>query len=138
MKPTMYLGIDGPILVPQDMSNSVLGDVKIADYAKPFVHWAKEHFNVVWLTDRFPHEAFIVARKLGLKGDDIPVMGYQSNKTDGIVPDSHFVWVDAELIPGEVQWLGQHKIHEKFFQVDPSVGVTEEHKKAIGKLLKHV
>ena len=135
MKPIMYLGIDGPILVPHDDSDTVLEGVRVADYAKSFVHWAADNFHVVWLTDRPAHEAFIVADKLGLPKDKIPVLGFADNKTDGMPLKQPFVWVDGELIPGEMQWLGQHRKHDQFVQVDPLKGVTEEHKKALEKML---
>ena len=136
MKPTLYLGLDGPVLVPHDHNDTVLPGVKVVDYAEAFINWAAEHFKVVFLTDRFAHEAFAVSNKIGLPKDKVSVMGFDHNRTDRLPTDKHFAWVDGELLPGEVRWLGEHNLHDRFIQVDSSEGVTEEHKKSLEKLLQ--
>lgn len=135
MKPTLYLALDGPVLVPDAHPEAALGTTKIVEYAAPFVHWAKDHFNVVWLTERSPGEAFYVAHKLGLPRDAVPVAGFTDSKVDAIRAHEPFVWMDAELTPTELQWLGQHQLHTQFVQVDPLKGVTPDHKLLIEKLI---
>lgn len=134
-KPILYLALDGPILVPGKTPDPYL-DAGVAEYAKSFVHWAKDHFNVRWITDRAPGHAFHVAKKLALPADAIPVLGFDVTKSEVISPKENFYWVDGPLIPGEVTWLTQHGHTDRFVSVDPMKGVTPEHKIALEKILR--
>lgn len=130
MKPALYIGLDGPLLVPSQTPDPLLG-LGLASYAKPFMHWAVSNFRVRWLTDRGPRAAFYVAALLGLPDDKIPVAGFESLKPEAFKSNESFYWVDSELIPGEVTWLTQHGHLERFFQVDAQKGVTPELKQAL-------
>lgn len=127
-KPVLYVGLHGPILVPSlDEQDSFLMK-KIADYAKPFLHWAKEHFDVRWLSDTGARDAFYTARRLSLADHTIPVASYDDSKVAAIDPREDFYWIDGALIPSEAAWLQQHRHETRFLQVDPRIGVTTQHK----------
>lgn len=127
-KPVLYVGLHGPILVPSlDEQDSFLMK-KIADYAKPFLHWAKERFDVRWLSDTGAREAFYTAQRLSLPDSAVPVVSYEDSKVEAINPREDFYWIDGALIPSEVAWLRQHQHEGRFIQVDPLIGVTQKHK----------
>lgn len=134
-KPTLYVGLDGPLLVPAKHQDTFL-KAGIAEYAKPFLHWATNRFDVRYLTDRSPGEAFHLSSLLSLPDDAIPVHGFEVSKTEVIKPGHDFYWLDAELIPKEVAWLAEHGHLNRFLAVDPMVGVRPEHKAALELLTK--
>ena len=109
----------------------------IAKYAKPFMHWANQHFNVHWLTDRAPGDAFYVADKLELPRDAVAYAAYDITKTEALNPKDEFYWVDDNLlIPDEMNWLTQHGNLHRFLPVDPLQGITPEHKTQLEMLLR--
>ena len=128
--PKLYIELSGPILIPSD------GDMVVAPYAKPFMHWATQHFNVQWLTDHSPRDAFNVAKHLALPADKVPVRGFDVTKTEVLQPHENFYWIDSELIPDEVAWLAKHGHFDRFISVDPLKGITSEHKDKLEALLK--
>jgi hypothetical protein len=136
MKPTLYVSLDGPILTdPVKNVDPYLG-ASISDYAKPFLTWASDQFNVRLVTDRSPREAFYLLDKLALKPGALPVRGFEVSKTECIKPDENFFWVDSDLIPQEVNWLSEHRKVNRFVPVDPQKGVTPEHKLMLDQLLR--
>lgn len=135
MKPTLFIGLEGPILIPSAHPDSALG-LGIASYAKPFLHWAVQHFNVRWLTDRSPRDAIYVANLLSLPDERIAVAGFGDLKTEALQPRENFYWVDSELIPGEVSWLAQHGLSHRLLQADPVRGVTPELKDKLEALIR--
>ena len=134
-QPKLYVELNGPILIPHEHPDPVL-QAGIADYAKSFMHWATQHFDVHWLTDRSPGDAFYVANKLALPSDKVSVRGFEVSKVEALHPNENFYWVDSELIPDEVAWLAKHEHFNRFVSVDPLKGVTPEHKKMLEDLLK--
>ena len=132
-KPILYVGLDGPLLIPHTHPDVFL-KMGIAEYAKPFLHWAKDHFDVRYLTDRSPGEAFRLSSLLALPEDAIPVHGFEVSKTEVLEPRHDFYWIDSELIPKEVAWLAEHGHVNRFLPVDPMVGVRPEHKAALEQL----
>lgn len=135
-KPVLYVGLDGPILIPSHDRQDVFLQRGIADYAKPFMHWAKEHFDVRWLADSGPRDAFYTARRLSLPDDAVSAASFSLNKTDAINPRDDFYWLDGALIPDEVTWLQRHGHEGRFIQVDSRVGVTPAHKELLSKKLR--
>ena len=127
-KPILYVSLHGPVLVPSLDNQDVFLRKKISDYAKPFMHWAKEHFMVRWLSDTGPREAFYTARRLALPEDAVAVASYEDSKAEAINPRENFYWIDGALIPSEAAWLREHRHEGRFIQVDPLVGVTTQHK----------
>ena len=136
-KPTLYIGLDGPVLVPSEHPDIFL-KMGLGSYAKPFMHWAKGHFDVRYLTDRSPGEAFHASSLMALPEDAVPVHGFEVSKTEVLEHQSHpdFYWLDAELIPKEVAWLAEHGHVNRFLSVDPMVGVQPEHKAVLEKLIR--
>lgn len=134
-KPTLFLAIDGPVVIPSGMPVDAVIRGELAPYAKPFVHWAKDNFKLVWLTDRPPGEALYIAGKLGLSGDAVTYGGFEVSKVEKIINDHNFFWVDSDLIPGEVSWLCKNGHTNRFVSVNPHKGVTEEHKRVLEHLL---
>jgi len=121
MKPKLYVALEGPILLPGTPDSGF--KPAVASYAKSFLHWAKDRFNVVILTDSALREGLRVISEMGLA---LPVRGYVDSKTEALDPQEHYFWVDAELIPSEVAFLAQHGHHPRFLQVDSTKGVTPE------------
>lgn len=132
-KPKLFVGLDGPVLVPASTSSDrdeFLG-AAVAPYAKPFIHWAQQHFDVHWLTDRgFPHGTY-VSKTLQLPRDAVKTVGFSDSKVEALSPHLDFFWVDAELIPSEVSWVAQHGLLPRVLQVDPIHGVTPDVKQAL-------
>jgi hypothetical protein len=135
-KPTLYVGLHGPILVPSLEHQDVFLQKGFADYAKPFMHWAKEHFAVRWLAESGPREAFYTARRLSLPDDAVAAVSFELNKTEAINPKENFYWIDGALIPEEVEWLRRHGHEARFVQVDARVGVTSAHKELLSRKLR--
>jgi hypothetical protein len=131
-KPKLFLALDGPVLIPSSLHDrdAYLGSA-VAPYAKAFLHWATQHFDVRWLSERGPAHAAYVANLLSLPADRIPFAGYLDSKVEAISPHKDFYWVDSELIPHEVSWLAQHGHVDRLITVDPSVGVSTDVKKAL-------
>lgn len=134
-KPVLFIGIDGPALVPGQDPEPYLR-AEIAPYVKPFVHWAKQHFDVRWVTDRSPRDAFYLNDKLGLPKDAVPVQTFDVSKIEVLAPHKKFYWLDSELIPHEVDWLAKRGHVQNFLPVDPQKGVTPEHKRQLEKLTR--
>lgn len=132
MKPKLFIAVEGPILVPSDLHNRdpYLG-AAVATYAKPFLHWATQHFDVRWLSDRGSAPAHYLTQHLGLPQDKVSVAGYADSKVEAIEPHKNFYWVDSELIPHELSWLAQHGHADRLISVDPVKGVSADDKKAL-------
>lgn len=129
-KPTLYVGLDGPLLVPHHDYDPLL-EAKIVPYAKPFMHWATQHYNCVFLTDREPGHVKYLLSQLGLPKDAVPLKGFGDSKARSLRKDENFYWVDSELIPHEVSWLAEHSNTHRFVPVNSLTGVTPEHKTAL-------
>lgn len=132
-RPVLFLGLDGPVLVPATGTHDhddYLG-AAIAPYAKPFLHWAAQHFDLRWLSDRGAAPAVYVASLLSLPADHVRIAGFTDSKVEALAPHKDFYWVDSELIPHEVSWLAQHGTTDRFFSVDPATGVSVATKKAL-------
>lgn len=127
-KPILYVALHGPILVPSLDEQDAFLRKKIAPYAKPFMHWAKEHFDVRWLSETGARDAVYTASRLALPADAVPVTPFQDSKVERISPRENFYWIDGALIPSEASWLAEHGCHDRLLQVDPLVGVTPAHK----------
>jgi hypothetical protein len=134
-KPTLYVGLHGPLLVPSAAPHEYLG-AGIAEYARPFLAWAKDRFDVQVLTDRSPRGVFLLADELGLPQEQVRPRGFDASKTEVMQPGEDFFWVDAELIPSEVTWLAQHGQVHRFLGVDPNVGVTPRHRELLARALR--
>ncbi|MGL5247892.1 MAG: hypothetical protein ACRC8U_06825 [Brooklawnia sp.] len=134
-KPTLFIGIDGPALIHGQDPEPLLR-AEIAPYVKPFVHWARQHFDVRWVTDRSPRDAFHLNEKLGLPADAIPAHVFDVSKVEVLEPHAKAYWIDAELIPHEVTWLAQHGHADRFLVVDPEKGITPEHKDKLEALTR--
>jgi len=137
-KPTLFINMDGPLLVPGPGDHALNADV--TPYAKSFLNWAMQHFDTRLLTDRSPRDGFHLVDKLALPADKFPVQTFDTSKIEviGRHPDKNFYWLDAELIPGEISWLTQHGHLHKFVSVDPMTGITSEHKNVLeGHLRGH-
>ncbi|MBA2706291.1 MAG: hypothetical protein H0U59_00620 [Gemmatimonadaceae bacterium] len=128
IKPVLYVGLDGPILVPSAEQHDAFLMRKITDYAKPFMHWAKEHFDVRWLAETGARDALYTARRLSLPEDAVSVASFESSKAEALNPKEDFYWIDGPLIPSEVAWLRHHQHEGRFIHVDPRVGVTSAHR----------
>ena len=134
-KPTLYVGLHGPLLVPSATPHEYLG-AGIADYARPFLAWAKDRFDVQVLTDRSPRGVYLLTDELGLPQDEVRPRGFEASKTEVMRPGDDFYWVDAALIPSEVGWLAQHDQVHRFLAVDPEVGVTPRHRESLAPALR--
>jgi hypothetical protein len=132
-KPTLYIGLDGPVLIPSGDIDPFL-KAAIAIYAKPFMHWAVGHFNVRWLSRRSSREAFYVAGHLGLPEDAIPVAGFRLIRCEAIPGGENLFWIDGPLTAAETSWLWARR-SARFFGVDPLIGVTPTHKRALENLI---
>lgn len=135
-KPVLYVSLHGPVLVPSLDDQDVFLGKKIVPYAKPFLHWAKDHFEVRWLSETGPRDAFYTASRLALPADAIPVASFQDSKVEHMAPHENFYWIDGALIPAEYMWLKEHRAEHRLLQVDPHTGVTPEHKDALQQKLK--
>jgi hypothetical protein len=110
----------------------------IAPYAKSFLHWATQHFDVRWLSDRGAASSIYTAKLLSLPSDSVHIAGYTDSKIEAIAPHHDFYWVDSELIPHEVSWLAQHGHVDRLISVDPMVGVSTDAKAALeARVAKH-
>lgn len=135
-KPKLFIGIDGPVVVPSHTPERFLHG-EVVPYAKPFVNWALSHFDVRWLTDRSPRDAFYLNDHLALPEDSVPVHLFDVSKVEVIEPHGdNFYWIDGELIPHEVTWLAQHGHDKRFLQVDSMKGITPELKEKLEGLLR--
>lgn len=131
-KPKLFIGLDGPVLIPANVHNrdEYLG-AAVAPYAKSFLHWATQHFDVHWLSDRGVGPATYVASLLSLPSSAVRIAGYVDSKIDALKHHKDFYWVDSELIPHEVSWLAQHGHVDRLIPVDPEVGVSTDSKAAL-------
>ncbi len=132
LPPTLYVGLDGPVLIQSGKVDSFM-KAAVAPYAKPFLHWAVSHFRVRWLSRRSPREVFYVADLLGLPGDAVPAAGFRGSRCEAIRTGENFFWVDATLSAEETAWIGAHGA-SRFLGVDPRVGVTPVHRRALESL----
>lgn len=131
-RPKLFVGLDGPVLVPGDiMTRDEYLGAAIAPYARPFMHWATQHFDVHWLSDRGAAAATYITQLLGLPADKVRIAGFMDSKVEALEPHKNFFWVDSELIPHELSWLAQHGHVDRLISVDPSVGVSTDAKKAL-------
>lgn len=132
-KPKLFIGLDGPVLVPS--ANPIDRDeylgAAVAPYAKSFLHWATQHFDVHWLSDRGAVPAAYVSNLLALPADKVRISGFTDSKVEALSPHKNFYWVDSELIPHEVSWLAQHGHVDRLISVDPREGVSTDAKKAL-------
>lgn len=135
-RPTLYIGLHGPLLVPAAKPNEYLG-AGIADYAKPFLTWAKDRFDIQVLTDENLRHVHHLTEHLGLPADKINPRGFETSKVEVMQPGTDFYWVDAALIPGELSWLTEHGHYDRFLAVDPTVGVTPRHKDVLEGLTRN-
>lgn len=132
-KPKLFIGLDGPVLVPATSAHErdeFLG-AAVAPFAKSFLHWATQYFDVRWLSERGIGPATYVSSLLSLPSDKIRVAGYVDSKIEALSPHKDFYWVDSELIPHEVSWLAQHGHVDRLISVDPVIGVSTDVKKAL-------
>jgi len=132
-KPKLFLALDGPVLVPATNTHErdeYLG-AAIAPYAKSFIHWAAQHFDVRWLSDQGAAPAIYVASLLSLPADKVHVAGFVDSKVEALAAHKDFYWVDSELTPHEVSWLAQHSHMDRLITVDPLIGVSMDAKKAL-------
>jgi len=132
-KPKLFIGLDGPVLVPSTDAHArdeYLG-ASVAPYARAFLHWATQHFDVRWLSDRGAGPAVYVSSLLSLPADKVHIAGFLDSKVEALAPHKDFYWVDSELIPHEVSWLAQHGHVDRLLTVDPDVGVSTDTKKAL-------
>jgi hypothetical protein len=134
-KPVLYVSLHGPILVPALDEQDVFLGKKIAPYAKPFLHWAKEHFDVRWLSETGARDAIYTASRLSLPADAIPVATFEDSKVENMSPRENFYWIDGALIPSEAAWLHEHRCEDRLLQVDPYTGVTPAHKEKLQQKL---
>lgn len=129
-KPKLFVNLEGPILVPGDHPDPLLR-AELAPYARPFMHWALNHFDVRLITDRGMHVAGRALQLMGLPEDHVPVAMFDDSKVPLLSKHSNFFWVDGELIPGEVSWLAQHGHVDRLIQVDPVKGVSTDAKQQL-------
>lgn len=135
-KPILYVSLDGPILIPSLDHQDVFLQRGVADFAKTFMHWAKEHFDVRWLAETGPRDAFYTARRLSLPDDAVSAASFDASKTEAINPRENFFWIDGSLTPPEMAWLRAHGLEHRFVHVDPHVGVTPAHKEQLSQKLR--
>ncbi len=136
-KPKLFIGLDGPVLIPATEAHErdeYLG-AAIAPFAKAFLHWASNHFDVRWLSDRGGAPAIYTASALALPSDKVRVAGFTDSKIEAISPHKDFYWIDSELIPHEFSWLAQHGHVDRHISVDPQHGVSTDTKKALEALV---
>lgn len=134
-KPTLFVALEGPVLTSHGHVDSTVGQ-PVAPYAKEFLGWAKNHFNVCLLTDRALRDALRVADHLGVPSDSFSVKGYLDSKVEAVGHHHDFYWLDSDLIPDEINWLAQHGKSDRFMPVVPTQGVTPAHKKHLESTLK--
>ena len=137
-RPHFYIEIATVILHqgnPSDYDNTLQGYIN--PYASSFVNWALSQGVVYWLTDRPFHEQVHLAKLLRVPADAIPIRSFESSKTE-LIPPSHpdVIWVDCELIPGEITFLHENHYMDRFFQVPASTGVTSATKALIERKLR--
>lgn len=130
-KPKLFVGLDGPILVParEDSQRDEVLKAAIAPFAPHFLRWAVQHYDVHWLTDRpFDHARYVTER-IGLQPGDIKYAGFSMSRVPVLERVRHqgFKWVDSELTPDEVAWLAQHGLHQHLVQPHPHDGVAATH-----------
>ena len=138
MKPVMYLDVDG---VLWDVDLAVAGKhgiamedaYKGANGLEAFITWALEHFEVRWLTawamggcmDNYGWER--LERYTGVPWEVWarvwPSKGWSRNKTEGIDWDEHlagrpFVWVEDELLQGEMRFLEETGFAHRYYHTD--------------------
>jgi len=138
-KPKLFIGLDGPVLIPATSSHDrdeYLG-AAVAPYAKSFLHWAAQHFDVRWLSDRGAGPAVYVANLLSLPADKVHIAGFVDSKVEALAPHKDFYWVESELIPHEVSWLAQHGHVDRLITVDPLTGVSTDAKEALEARVAH-
>jgi hypothetical protein len=139
-RPLLFVGLDGPVLIPATSSHDrdeYLG-AAVAPYAKSFLHWAAQPFDVHWLSDRGAGPAAYVSSLLSLPQDKVHVAGFVDSKVEALAPHKDFYWVDSELIPHEVSWLAQHGHTARMLPVNPFTGVSVEDKARLeAQVLKH-
>jgi hypothetical protein len=112
------------VLIPTSQTDLPFNGRAPSPYTKAFTHWAVEHFHPVWLTDESPRTAFMINDHLGLKEHDIPVLTFDTLKTESLDPKSHFYLVDDALTPGEISWFMEHKRGDSVIPIHPREGIT--------------
>ncbi len=107
----LFVGIDGVVRTAAGLVRS----------AKPFVHWATQHFSVCWLsTAASPADVFALGRQLGLREDAVPYMGVRGGRAQHLARFPDALLVDVPLPPAEALLLAG-----RFFPVNPLVGVSQ-------------
>lgn len=134
-KPTLFVSLNGPLLIPSSTPNDYLG-CGVAEYARPFLTWAKQQFRVQVLTDENLRHVHYLAEHLDLPANTMTPRGFEVSKIEAMHPDDDFYWVDSELIPSEIAWLGQHQILHRLLTVDPTVGVTPKLRDSLESLVR--
>jgi len=135
-KPTLFIGLHGPILLPNIQPRDAYGQGRVAEYAKSFLHWAKDRFHVQLLTDEHLGAAHEIVNRLSLPTEQVVPRGFEVSKTEAMHPHESFYWIDSDLIPSEITWLHKNDNVERFLCADPEVGVTPQHKEILENLLR--
>ncbi|VGO11827.1 hypothetical protein PDESU_00374 [Pontiella desulfatans] len=106
----IYIDVDGVLLGKNN------GDVQLAYKAKEFIRFALSQFDCYWLTTHCKGNAETALRYLRPYVDDetyrdlgrIKPTNFSVFKTEAIDPDEEFVWIEDELLQGEIKWLEDH------------------------------
>ncbi len=106
-KTKMYIDVDGVLLGKND------GEVQLSYKAEEFIQFALSNYDCYWLTTHCKGDVGSVLRYLRPYVDDETFRGlgrvkpttFQVFKTEAINSDEEFIWIEDELLQGEIQWL---------------------------------
>lgn len=117
-KPILYLDIVGTLLVERGSR------LQLAAYAKTFVHEAREHFELRFLTSLEEHNALAVARAVDT---DIAYISFPRaiGKASAIDFKRIFWWVDDDPTPNDLLRLSDERCSDRLLMVNRRDGVTE-------------
>ncbi|MDF7826000.1 hypothetical protein P4B35_18360 [Pontiellaceae bacterium B12227] len=109
-KTKMYLDIDGVLLG----KNS--GEIQLAYRGDEFIRFAVSTFDCYWLTTHCKGDVETALRYLRPYVDDetlrdlgrIKATNFRVFKTEAISSSEEFIWIEDELLGGEINWLKEN------------------------------
>lgn len=117
-KPILYLDVVGTLLVEKGSR------LQLAAFAKAFVHEAREHFELRFLTTLEEHNALAVAKALETEIRYVPFR-HAIGKAAAIDFKSEFWWVDDDPSPNDLLRLSDQRCSDRLLVVNRRDGVTE-------------
>ena len=117
-KPILFLDIVGTLLLEKG------GEMELAPFAQRFIEGVHHSFDIRFLTSLEEHHALMVAQRLGIEAEYVPVT-HALGKSSAIPFGQAFYWVDDDPSPADLLRLSDERCSDRLIPVNRREGVTE-------------